>query len=499
MTLYFGGVIAFLVFLAMSADGYFEPDLRYVYEFFTLNSTDQKLKNQTSFDTVLEPFNATFGNFTINGTLMFYNLTNVIPKGSLSNSSILFFVQPGVPGLAIVVLALFFIGQLTHTIIGLVRSCTMRESVTKIIFFSHGQGIVLLLGQYTFYALIAFCPDVDLTTKLSVILVMAVVFGMKCLFPLFHRCRNEQTVLSEIEMLYLMPHGFVAFFSLVQVPVVMAHVHAGDFGHWDVWLTPTWMTLIINTTGWTIFTGFLVRIREHPIEVAAMAAVCAVYLLFNCAVAASLILFCINDNADYFGKSEWPFPWVIVVLPVVAAYAVLCLGVVLELLLAIGRRLQSQGRRCCQFLNRQNREASEHYRRADNSELPVPNQATAGRPESQRQQIQASFELTLLARIPPHANRQQWLLKLLTVLQDAVRKAPEVLATSSNRSFIIRVFKQHRAEASTVYWTERHAKQYSQLLRHFTSAKMILLRMPSLDRIRGLSTTRVPPPPTDPP
>eukprot|EP00750_Incisomonas_marina_P028415 INCI671.1.p1 GENE.INCI671.1~~INCI671.1.p1 ORF type:complete len:566 (-),score=79.03 INCI671.1:2429-4126(-) len=547
--LMFGGVTVFLLFVALAADGYFEDHPRYVFEFFTVNSSGDKNFStfQTRYDLV---DNSSAGSEVIAGTTFFYNLTRTIPIGSLHNQSALFFFKGpgGVPGLAVVLLAVFALGQLCYAIANICANCRVVGGssglAARIVFFTYGQGIVQLILQYLFFALIAVSSEEERYKAFYVLFAMTLLLCFKNLYPMAVKCccRNRDQQTTEIELVLLMPHGILAFFAAIQVPIVIAKLGGTYFVSWDVALIPVWMTVLINTIGWIIFICvFLREMQQEQGPFGLLLASMFVSILYNCSVAAALILLCRNDDDEFFAKSAWPYPWWRVVLPTLVAYGVLVLIQVVQILEITIRKLRSLCQQCHNFTTRQKREADEHKSRVVNGEpsmyaaelhpddssgttvLSIAAESSSQSPSSSgaasssrspsgsgaassstSDQLfaargqQARFEATLSVEPPSFSSTidEYFLISQLRSLCAVVSGHPG-LATSANRLMVVQRFENLHARCEANEWSELVAAQYGQLVRLFTTANTILRKFPSLKNMRNLNMTRKPPVPPD--
>ena len=515
LTLFLGGATTFLVFSALAADGYFTDHPRYVYENFTLGADG--LKNSSAFETLDTELNSTQA--TIDGVTHFYNLTRVIPIGSLSNSSGLFFVAPNVPGLAVLLVGAFGVAQIVFTIREIVSNCHVvggsAAVAIRIIWFTYGQGLLQLLLQYLFYALVAFYPTIALWKAFYVMFAMVCVLVLKNFYPLAHKCCGNRGAITEIEMALLMPHAILSFFAIIQVPIIIAKLGGTHDPSWAVAFVPVWMVVLVNTGGWIAFIcTFLRQISNDPGPFGLLLSSGLVYLLYNCSVASSLILLCVNDNPDYFGQSEWPYPWWRVVLPVLVAYAVLLLLHVGQLVYIVVHAIQQACRRCEIFSQKQQKEADEHVRRAavgaadpggaaDTANVALVDSASvelaaAGFDHSARQ-ADLTFVSTLARQLSQGRHdrvTEQMLLEQLRSLQQLLTTHP-ALVTPSNRLLILQRFENYHNKCDEAEWSELVASRYARLLRTFTKANVILNMFPSLKNMRNLDMTRKPPLPVE--
>lgn len=532
--LMFGGVTVFLLFVALAADGYFEDQPRYVFEFFTVNASGDKNFStfQTRYDLVDN--NSTAGSEVVAGTTYFYNLTRTIPIGSLHNQSALFFFKGpgGVPGLAVVLLAAFALGQLCYAIANICANCRVVGGssglAARIVFFTYGQGIVQLILQYLFFALIAVSSEEERYKAFYVLFAMVLLLCFKNFYPMAVKCccRNRDQQTTEIELVLLMPHGILAFFAVIQVPIVIAKVAGTYFESWAVALVPVWMTTLINTVGWVIFICvFLREMQQEQGPFGLLLASMFVSILYNCSVASALIFFCRNDDPEFFAQSAWPYPWWRVVLPTLVAYGVLVLIQIVQIFEITIRKIRSLCQQCHNFTTRQKREVDEHKSRVVNGERsmyvaepnpddpddpddpdaasssasPSSSGAASSSTSAQRvasQEQQGRFQATLAVDPPSLTVDEHFLIGLLRSLCAVVSGHPG-LVTSANRLMVVQRFENLHARCEAKEWSELVAAQYGQLLRLFTTANTILRKFPSLKNMRNLNMTRKPPVPPD--
>ncbi len=513
--LFLGGATTFLVFAALAADGYFTDHQRYVYEDFTRGLDG--LKNSSSFETLDAELNSTQCNQTIDGVTHFYNLTRVIPIGSLSNSSALFFVAPNVPGLAVVLIGAFALAQIAYTVRELVSNCAVVGdsgfAATRIIFFTHGQGLVQLLLQHGFYALVTFGQTVPLWKAFYVVFAMVGVFVLKNLYPFAIHCCCGGRPVGDMEMVLTLPHGILSFFAIIQVPIVIAKLGGTYSPSWAVALVPAWMAVLVNNGGWAAFLLFLCLQRSRDgIPFGSVLAAATVYLLYNCGVASSLILLCVNANPDYCGKSEWPYPWWRVVFPILVAYALLIFLQIGQLLGHVKSSLHVAFKRCAEFSTKQQKEADEHLRRtsllADDAktavtvpaeEAVVADHLTAGARDRDAQAAGLTFVSTLGRQLSNGRSdriTEQMLLAQLRSLQQLVT-THSALVTSANRLLILQRFENYHDNCDEAEWSELVASRYAQLLRTFTKANVILNMFPALNNMRTLDLLNKPPLPLE--
>jgi hypothetical protein len=315
----FASATLFLLFAALSGDGYFVAHPRYVYSFRTLNASNAT--NLTYFETLDAPlvFNSSTngtsptppsqsGHEVVDGSVVYFNLTRIIAPGPLANSSaMLLLVAPSggvVPGLAVLLISAIGLCYLLFLLANMVRdfrlmgcSCAVAA---RLVCFSHGHSAVQQLLQLLFFALVAFSPSspssspsslssswsassswlssssplssslapwpppsaplLPLSRACYALLAMELLLCAKCLLPLLSKCLCRHRLhLTDEELVLLPPQGVTAFFMLSQVPIVIAKFGGTTFRPWATLLTPIWLLLIINTVGWGIFGVWAVR------------------------------------------------------------------------------------------------------------------------------------------------------------------------------------------------------------------------------------------------
>jgi hypothetical protein len=309
-----------------------------------------------------------------------------------------------------------------------------------------------------------------------------------------------------------MPHGILSFFAVIQVPIIIAKLGGTYDPSWAVAFVPVWMAALINTGGWIAFLFiFLRQVVNDPGPFGLLLCSGLVYLLYNCGVSSSLIFLCVNDNPDYFGKSEWPYPWWRVVLPVLVVYAVLILLHVGQLLAFVFHSVQQACKRYEEFSAKQQKEADEHVRRAaagdsigaaDTGAIALVDGASvelnAGAFDHSAQQADLTFMSTLSRGANGRNDRvtEQMLQEQLRSLQHLLTTHP-ALVTPSNRLLIVQRFENYHDKCDGAEWSELVASRYAQLLRTFTKANVILNMFPSLKNMRNLDMTRKPPLPVE--
>jgi len=505
------GFTVFLVFVALAADGYFEPAPRYVYEYYTVNASGIKeLVFFHTFDT--NPHNTTQGiaNISLPGLQVFYNMTRVIPPGSMANATELFFVTPTVPGLAIVLLGLCFIGQLAFTIKGIVDNCRIvglsKLAVFRMVFFTYGQGLVQLLLQFGCYAAIAFAPDTELYLQLYFLFAMALVFAMKNLSPLIAKlaCDAGDAMVSDIEVVLLMPHGVASFFGIIQVPLIIAKLGGTYDQPWAVALVPTFMALTVNTIGWLIFLCMVMRDDDDDenMPIFTVLASFVTYEAYNIALFVALTLFCFNDSASYYGQSEWPWTWLQVVSPLLAAFAFLILLQIFQGLGLLFEKLGLQCRQCHASVQKRQKEVDEHTRRsyADPTAMPLHIESPANESDGPADGASSlakwnAQQQQFIARVASSSATDE--MTLLSVLNDlsAALDQNEELICSKMRLLVVHRFAMLHESCGKDVWTEQVAAGYAALLRRFTAANTLLSKLPGLGIMRKLRMQRKPPAP----
>lgn len=238
--LFFGAITTFLLFVALNADGYFLSYTRYVYQFWYQQSHPpfNNITNVTYYETLDHLFsNSSSGTTIINGTTeVNFLLLKEIAPGSLHNSTFLYQIVPGVPAFAVVLIGGYFLFQLIWTLVELVTSLSIvgrnLGTALYVVFYSHGQGIIQNLLQFTFYVLVAFDDGVDLYIKFYAIVAMVYVFTIRHLYVVITKIVTEEVEnLGDTDAVLIMPNGIMNFFSIIQVHLVVSklagktHVH----------------------------------------------------------------------------------------------------------------------------------------------------------------------------------------------------------------------------------------------------------------------------------